>query len=116
MGHSTVVVEVFPVCGARSDCRFDPAGRTVFSSSEETVVRNERGNKVGKAKPSIVFDDSGIHFNPRNKITQPGEPPEAPAAPEAPEAPATPELPAEAATARRRSGHRRSGSGCQGWP
>jgi len=72
----------------------------LFSSpSEETVVRNERGSKDGKAKPSIVFDDSGIHFNPRNKITQPGEPPEAPAAPETPETPATPEASAEAAAA-----------------
>lgn len=63
----------------------------LFSSSgEETVVRNERGSKDGKAKPSIVFDDSGIHFNPRNKITTPVEPPETP------EVPATPELPADA--------------------
>lgn len=72
------------------------------SAAEETVVRTERGARNGKPKPSIVFDDSGIHFNPRNKITQPGEPPEAPAAPEAPEAPeapAAPALPAEAAKA-----------------
>ena len=61
---------------------------------EETVVRNERGDKERKAKPSIVFDDSGIHFNPRNKPTKPGEAPEAPEAPAAPESPATPVPPA----------------------
>jgi signal transduction histidine kinase len=66
------------------------------SASEETVVRSERGNKDRKAKPSIVFDDSGIHFNPRNKITKPGEPPEPP---EAPATPATPEPPEAAAAA-----------------
>ena len=59
----------------------------LFSSpGEETVVRNDRGDKERKAKPSIVFDDSGIHFNPRKT----GKPGETPAAPEAPETPATP--------------------------
>jgi signal transduction histidine kinase len=66
----------------------------LFSSgSEETVVRSERGAKDGKAKPSIVFDDAGIHFNPRNKIAKPGDPPEPP------DTPATPELPEAAARA-----------------
>jgi len=60
------------------------------STNEETVVRNDRGDKERKAKPSIVFDDSGIHFNPR-KTARPGE---TPAAPEAPATPATPEPPA----------------------
>jgi signal transduction histidine kinase len=60
---------------------------------EETVVRTERGSKDRKAKPSIVFDDSGIHFNPRNKTTKPGEAPAAPEAPETPVPPAPPESP-----------------------
>ncbi len=70
----------------------------LFSSpGEETVVRNDKGSKDRKAKPSIVFDDAGIHFNPRNKVTKPGEAAEAPEAPEAPAAPqaaAPPEPPA----------------------
>ena len=72
----------------------------LFSGSgEETVVRSERATKDGKAKPSIVFDDSGIHFNTRNKAVTPGAAPQtpaapaSPAAPEAPEAPETPEPP-----------------------
>jgi chemotaxis protein histidine kinase CheA len=68
----------------------------LFSSpSEETVVRNDKGSKDRKAKPSIVFDDAGIHFNPRNKVTKPGEAVEAPEAPEVPEAaePPTPPVP-----------------------
>jgi signal transduction histidine kinase len=66
----------------------------LFSSpGEETVVRTERGSKDGKAKPSIVFDDSGIHFNPRNKTGKPGETPATPATPESTETPATPEPP-----------------------
>ncbi|MDQ2819370.1 MAG: histidine kinase [Pseudomonadota bacterium] len=69
------------------------------SAAEETVVRTERGARNGKPKPSIVFDDSGIHFNPRNKITQPGEPPEAPAAPAVPAEAAKAAKAAEAAGA-----------------
>jgi signal transduction histidine kinase len=61
---------------------------------EETVVRTERGRKDGKATPSIVFDDSGIHFNPRKTSKSP----ETPAVPEAPEAPEAPEPPAPPAT------------------
>ena len=68
----------------------------LFSSpTEETVVRNDKGSKDRKAKPSIVFDDAGIHFNPRNKVTKPGEAVEAPEVPEVPEAaePPTPPVP-----------------------
>jgi signal transduction histidine kinase len=65
----------------------------LFSSpGEETVVRNDRGDKERKAKPSIVFDDSGIHFNPR-KTSKPGETPAAPEAPEPPASPVPPEPP-----------------------
>ena len=71
----------------------------LFSSpNEETVVRNDKGSKDRKAKPSIVFDDSGIHFNPRNKGSKPGEAPEVPEAPETPEQPAPPAPPAKPAS------------------
>ncbi|HWJ93671.1 MAG TPA: histidine kinase, partial [Telluria sp.] len=72
----------------------------LFSSpSEEIVDRSERGQRGprAKAEPTIVIDDSGIHFNPRNKPrksgtqTPPPPPPPEPNAPEAPaEAPAVP--------------------------
>lgn len=67
--------------------------------SEEVVDRSERGPRT-KAEPTIVIDDSGIHFNPRNKprksANQPPPPPLPPQAnaPEAPaEPPAVPDLP-----------------------
>jgi hypothetical protein len=60
---------------------------------EETVVRNERGSKDGKAKPSIVFDDAGIRFNPRNKVGKAGETPETPVAPVTPVPPVPPQPP-----------------------
>jgi signal transduction histidine kinase len=59
----------------------------LFSSpGEETVVRTERGGKNAKAKPSIVFDDAGIHFNTRKGTGSP----ETPATPESPATPVTP--------------------------
>jgi hypothetical protein len=55
--------------------------------SEEEVVRAERAAR--KAEPSILIDDTGIHFNPHNKPRRSGasslpEPPAEPAAPPAP--------------------------------
>jgi hypothetical protein len=62
-------------------------------SSEEVVVRSERGNGR-KAQPSVLIDDSGIHFNPRNKASASGTPmpPPPPALPAEPGAPAAPDL------------------------
>jgi hypothetical protein len=58
-----------------------------FGASQEEVVRSERANGR-RAEPSILIDDNGIHFNPRNRqrngtATLPPEPP-VPAAPPAP--------------------------------
>jgi hypothetical protein len=68
-------------------------------STEEEVVRNEHGPKR-KAQPSVLIDDSGIHFNPRNKAggaaVAPGAP-DAPALPEAGKTPAVPGTPGLAA-------------------
>lgn len=70
--------------------------------SDEETVRTER-KAAKKAQPSVVIDDSGIHFNPH----KPGElpaPPVAPAAPPAPDAPpAPPAAPATDATAKVRT-------------
>jgi hypothetical protein len=52
--------------------------------SEEQVVQAERHAR--RAEPSIQIDDSGIHFNPRNRA-RPGSVVIAPGAPEAPPAP-----------------------------
>jgi hypothetical protein len=75
----------------------------LFSSPpEDEVVRSEHGPNR-KAEPSILIDDTGIHFNPRNKPRRgatmvppepPGEP--APPLPAAPPAPGLPALPASA--------------------
>jgi hypothetical protein len=69
--------------------------------SEAEVARAERASR--KDEPSILIDDSGIHFNPRNKARHngvptppvpPGEPPLPPAIVGAPGAtPATPDTP-----------------------
>jgi hypothetical protein len=70
--------------------------------SEDEVVRAERASR--KAEPSILIDDSGIHFNPRNKPRNngslpipreaPPEPPVPPGVEPAPGAtPATPAIP-----------------------
>jgi hypothetical protein len=69
--------------------------------SEAEVARAERASR--KDEPSILIDDSGIHFNPRNKARHngvptppvpPGEPPLPPAIVAAPGAtPATPDTP-----------------------
>ncbi|GAB3413240.1 histidine kinase [Massilia agilis] len=48
------------------------------SSSDEEIVRTERHPGKKAQQPSILIDDSGIHFNPTNK-SRPGEP-EAPGA------------------------------------
>jgi hypothetical protein len=60
--------------------------------SEEDVVRAERASR--RAEPSIQIDDSGIHFNPRNRgrggsvtINAPEAPPAPPAPPPAVPAP-----------------------------
>jgi hypothetical protein len=54
--------------------------------SDEDVVRAERAAR--KAEPSILIDDTGIHFNPHNKPRRSGASslPEPPAAPPAPPA------------------------------
>jgi signal transduction histidine kinase len=67
-------------------------------TTEEEVVRNEHGPKR-KAQPSVLIDDSGIHFNPRNKAGAPVPPatPDTPATPgagKAAQAPDAPEPPA----------------------
>jgi hypothetical protein len=69
--------------------------------SEAEVARAERASR--KDEPSILIDDSGIHFNPRNKARHngvptppvpPGEPPLPPAIVAAPGAtPAAPDTP-----------------------
>lgn len=43
------------------------------SSSDEEIVRTERHPGKKAQQPSILIDDSGIHFNPTNK-SRPGEP------------------------------------------
>jgi signal transduction histidine kinase len=53
-------------------------------SSQEEVVRSERASGR-RAEPSILIDDNGIHFNPRNRqrngtASLPPEPPPAPGA------------------------------------
>lgn len=62
--------------------------------SEEVVERGERGPRAG-SEPTIVIDDSGIHFNPRNKPRKNGAPPPAPPAPGEPSPPDAPAAPAE---------------------
>jgi hypothetical protein len=64
--------------------------------SEEEVVRAERAAR--KAEPSILIDDTGIHFNPHNKPRRSGassqpEPPAEPAAPAPGTAPLAPKSP-----------------------
>ncbi|MEN3276142.1 MAG: hypothetical protein V7631_1932 [Massilia sp.] len=67
----------------------------LFSGSDVDVAANERAARREQA--SIVIDDSGIRFNPRNKPRAPHPdapvpplPPEPPAAPETPETPGGP--------------------------
>jgi hypothetical protein len=75
--------------------------------SEDDVVRAERASR--RSEPSIQIDDSGIHFNPRNRARSSGVQvniaPPAPAAPPAPPAPpvivtAPGDLPASPAAAK----------------
>ncbi|GAB3469665.1 hypothetical protein GCM10027321_39200 [Massilia terrae] len=70
--------------------------------SDEEVVRADR-KAAKKAQPSILIDDSGIHFNPH----KPGElpaPPPPPAVPPAPEAPnAHPAPPSDSTAAKVRT-------------
>jgi signal transduction histidine kinase len=54
-------------------------------ASEEVVVRKERDHGR-KRQPSVLIDDSGIHFNPRNKPASPGAPPAPPRPPALPDA------------------------------
>jgi hypothetical protein len=76
--------------------------------SEDEQIRAERASR--KNEPSILIDDSGIHFNPRNKVKrgvtingqealpEPPPPPAIPAAPGTPAvAPAAPAAPAGSA-------------------
>ena len=60
----------------------------LFSGPSEEVVARQNRAAARKAEPSIVIDESGIHFNPRNKprrssedIPEPPEPPDAPELP-----------------------------------
>jgi hypothetical protein len=57
----------------------------LFSNNEAEVAAAERAAR--KDQPSILIDDSGIHFNPRNK-PKPGSPESPPLPPVPPEAPA----------------------------
>lgn len=59
----------------------------LFSGGEVEIAAAERAAR--KDQPSILIDDSGIHFNPRNKpkAGNPESPPLPPAPPEAPGAP-----------------------------
>jgi hypothetical protein len=65
--------------------------------SEDEVVRAERASR--RAEPSIQIDDSGIHFNPRNRAksgsVQINPPPEAPPVPPLP--PQVPPAPGDTA-------------------
>jgi hypothetical protein len=54
------------------------------STTEEEVVRKDHAPRR-KAQPSVLIDDSGIHFNPRNKA---GAAASAPGTPDAPSIPA----------------------------
>lgn len=63
----------------------------LFSGGQAEIAAAERAAR--KDQPSILIDDSGIHFNPRNKpkAGSPESPPLPPVPPEAPKAaPATP--------------------------
>jgi hypothetical protein len=72
----------------------------LFSGGEVEVAAAERAAR--KDQPSILIDDSGIHFNPRNKpkpgspdgpaAASPPAPPASPATPAPPAAPAAPDL------------------------
>lgn len=63
----------------------------LFSGSEEEVVHTERAPHRKGQQPSILIDDSGIHFNSTNKARGvPGAPPAPPAPPAAAAAPAAP--------------------------
>jgi hypothetical protein len=59
-------------------------------TTEEEVVRKDHAPRR-KAQPSVLIDDSGIHFNPRNKA---GAAASAAGAPETPAAPAPGSTPA----------------------
>ncbi len=66
-------------------------------AAQEEIVRAER-EAARRGEPSILIDESGIHFNPRNRprrgpTTVPAGPGEAPVPAEAPEAPVAPEPP-----------------------
>ncbi|MBD8532840.1 MULTISPECIES: sensor histidine kinase [unclassified Massilia] len=63
----------------------------LFSGGEVEIAAAERAAR--RDQTSIVIDDSGIRFNPRNKPKPPEAPPLPPAAPGAPVAPATPATP-----------------------
>jgi len=76
----------------------------LFSGADEDLPRAERSGR--KEQTSILIDDSGIRFSPRNKPKPPAAPeapagapgvpgvPGVPGAPDAPDAPAAPSLPA----------------------
>lgn len=68
--------------------------------NDDEVVRSER-KAAKKTQPSVVIDDSGIHFNPHKpgELPAPPAPPVAPAAPEAPQPPAAADTPAKVRTA-----------------
>jgi hypothetical protein len=67
----------------------------LFSGAEVETAAAERAAR--KDQPSILIDDSGIHFNPRNK-PKPGSPPSPPLPPVPPEAPSAGSGSAPAAT------------------
>ena len=60
----------------------------LFSGGEVEVAAADRSAR--REQPSILIDDSGIHFNPRNKprAATPAVPPTVPETPETPPAPA----------------------------
>jgi signal transduction histidine kinase len=68
----------------------------LFSDSGADIAAAERAAR--KDQPSILIDDSGIHFNPRNK-PKPGSPEAPPLPPAPPEAPAAAARAASAAAA-----------------
>jgi hypothetical protein len=63
----------------------------LFSGAEVETAAAERAAR--KDQPSILIDDSGIHFNPRNK-PKPGSPPSPPLPPAPPEPPSAGSAPA----------------------
>jgi hypothetical protein len=60
-------------------------------SSDEEIVRSERSPSRKAAQPSVLIDDSGIHFNPRNKGNAAAAIPPPPGHPALPEPPKPPD-------------------------